>query len=95
MNVTKEEIEQALKEFPESIAVLKSLFPEYFEERNLINLAPGPGSIYHNDNYNTVVHIFREASSKYAGKSLFLSSNFNWKIIKEDDTLLLVPTKKE
>jgi len=95
LEIEKEKVLEAAKKCPQAAEVLKTMFPEVFEDDALISLSIFAGKIFATE--GRVVAAVRSSSrgdSKFDGKGLWLSEYYNWAIEYDNGVMVLVPRKK-
>jgi len=91
LEITKEKVLEAASKCSTAKETLKTLFPEVFVEDKSVKIKQKDG--YYFDGCNSILNI--RTFDELAGKSFWISDNYNWKI-KTDPSgcLCLIPTKK-
>jgi hypothetical protein len=84
LKVQSEKVLEAAKFYPDAERVLKTLFPEAFKKDNSVNV----------DNSFIAAYMTPRSWGYLTGKAVFLNSDFDWTLIWEHGTQVLVPTKK-
>lgn len=85
---TKEQVLEAASTSKEAKDALVKLFPKYFEDDKYVYIE--------NEEKITKRFLYTRMEGKYKNKGFYLSSEFNWEIIKDNSgVLVLLPTKKE
>jgi hypothetical protein len=87
-----QDIENALKEFPESKKALESLFPAYFEDKNSVRITENDKGHFLDEARNLL--FLPRVYGEYKHKAIYLTSRYNWELVKSAGETLLVPTKK-
>jgi hypothetical protein len=102
--IDKNKILEAAKKCPQAKETLKILFPEVFEESKYLDLSKleinskeqlfKSASIKQVSGINSDFMCIR-SSYEYMNKGFWLSSLFDWEIVRDShDMLVLLPTKK-
>jgi hypothetical protein len=104
ITISKDKVLEAAKKCPQAKETLKILFPEVFEDDKYLDLSKleinskeqlfKSASIKQASGINSDFMCIR-SSCEYMNKGFWLSSLFNWEIVRDsDDILILLPTKK-
>ena len=103
LKVTKEKVLEAAKDCKDAERVLKTLFPEAFEDNKYFDLHPLDENtlLFDNDKgracgFSDGAFMQIRSNGEYAYKGFYLSLFYNWSIVEDSEHLqVLVPTKKE
>lgn len=97
MTTTKEKVLEAAKNCPQAKDILKTLFPEAFEEpaNSFMNIADWIEKIVYSATCPTILLDIRGGYGELYNKSFWLSPCFHWEIKKDGEgQLCLIPTTK-
>lgn len=92
MEITKERVLEAASKCSQAKETLKTLFPEAFDEKVVIQ-----DFLVEKGAYDRMIFIAAGlAPAGYELRSFGLNEDFNWKIVpsSKDSSLILIPTKK-
>lgn len=90
LTVTRERILEAAARCPTAKETLKTLFPAVFEDDKYYNLSEQKNESFFSNPFLCV-----QMYGSLATKGFYLSPNYNWEIVKDDQgNKILVPTKK-
>lgn len=93
LETTKEKILKAAETSEQAKNTLKQLFPEVFEDDRYINLYEMNNKNYHISDNQISLLICIRTSNEYQNKGFYLSDQYNWEIVKDAASLVLLPTK--
>jgi len=88
---TKEQILEAAATIPEAKQALEKLFPEYFDNRVLLDdvyAKQYPYALSLRLNESDLLTVYKDCQNY---KGIVLSSNYKWELV---DDRILIPTKK-
>lgn len=95
LKISRERVLEAASKCSVAKYTLELLFPEVFEENkdSVISFDAGVGEFVNSRNRVSLVQI-KAGMGKYAGTSLWLNRDYNWRVLDDDGLPVLVATLK-
>jgi hypothetical protein len=95
LKITKEKVLEAAKGCKDAEKVLKTLFPEVFEDDKYIDLKTNELNFNRSYDKSELIGLPIRTGGKYKNKSIYLNIQYDWEIVTDDEgSKCLVPTKK-